>query len=90
MTKEEKMRLAAVVQAAEYLFLENIALKLVLEHRSVPNWKKLLERLLSDQEILAGVRLKFEPIYEEVKQGRDFSEALAAVLGSRSGAKRTN
>jgi hypothetical protein len=50
------MRLAGVIQAAEYLFLENIALKLVLEHRSVPNWKKLLERLLSDKEILGGVR----------------------------------
>jgi hypothetical protein len=31
MTKQEKQRLSAVLRAAEYLFLENIALKLVLE-----------------------------------------------------------
>ena len=48
MTKEEKKRLATVLRATEYLFLENIALKLVLEHRAVPNWQKLLERLLAD------------------------------------------
>jgi len=40
----------------------NIALKLVLEHREVPNGRKLLDRLLSDKEILAGVSLKFDPI----------------------------
>jgi len=31
MTNEEKKRLFAVLRATEYLFLENIALKLVLE-----------------------------------------------------------
>jgi len=54
MTKREKHRLSAVLRATEYLFVENIALKLVLEHREVPNWEKLLDRLLADQEILAG------------------------------------
>jgi hypothetical protein len=39
MTKDKKKRMAAVVRATEYLFLENIALKLVLEHRAVPNCK---------------------------------------------------
>lgn len=60
MTKEEKKRLSAVLRATEYLFLENIALKLVLEHREVPNWQKLLEHLLTDKEMLAGVRLKIQ------------------------------
>jgi len=41
MTKQEKQRLSAVLRATEYLFLENIALKLVLEHREVQNWQKL-------------------------------------------------
>jgi hypothetical protein len=59
MTKQEKKRLSAVLRATEYLFLENIALKLVLDHREVPNWQKLLDHLLTDQEMLAGVRLKF-------------------------------
>ena len=54
MTKAEKKRLITVIRATEYLFLENIALKLVLEHRAVANWQKLLERLLSDKEMLAG------------------------------------
>ena len=36
MTKQEKKRLSLVLRATEYLFLENIALKLVLEHREVP------------------------------------------------------
>ena len=40
MTNEEKKRLSAVLRATEYLFLENIALKLVLEHRQVANWQK--------------------------------------------------
>jgi len=42
--------------------LLNIALKPVREHREVPNWRRLLDRHLSDQEILAGGHLKFDPI----------------------------
>lgn len=41
-------------------------------------------------EILAGVRLKFEPIYEDMNRDRDFSEALLAILGNRPAAKKTN
>src|ERR1700726_2911977 len=63
MAKEEKKRLSAVIRATEYLFLENIALKLVLDHRAVPNWQSLLERLLSDKEMLAGVHLKFRRVH---------------------------
>ena len=67
MTKDEKKHLSAVLHATEYLFLENIALKLVLEHREVPNWQKLLDHLLSDKEMLAGVRLKFSDLYREIE-----------------------
>jgi hypothetical protein len=42
------------LRATECLFLENIALKLVLEHRAVPNWQKLVDRLLDDKEMLAA------------------------------------
>jgi hypothetical protein len=66
MTKQEKQRLSTVLRATEYLFLENIALKLVLEHREVPSWQKLVEHLLSDKEMLAGVRLKFRDPYRRV------------------------
>jgi len=53
MTKTEKKRLSTLIRTTEYLFLENIVLKLVLEHRAVPNWQKQLERLLSKKEMLA-------------------------------------
>jgi hypothetical protein len=80
MTKQEKQRLSAVLRATEYLFLENIALKLVLEHREVPNWQKLLDHLLADKEILAGVRLKFRDVYREIERVGDPSASLDALL----------
>jgi hypothetical protein len=80
MTKAEKKRLSTVIRTTEYLFHENIALKLVLEHRAVPNWQKLLERLLSDKEMLAGVRLKFRDLYDQLEESTDPSAALEALL----------
>ena len=80
MTKEEKKRITAVVRATEYLFLENIALKLVLEHREVRHWEKLLERLVEDKEIMAGVHLKFQDLFGEIEQSNDPSKALEAFL----------
>jgi hypothetical protein len=40
MNNEDKKRITAMVRAAEYMFLENNALKLVLEYREVPHWQK--------------------------------------------------
>ena len=90
MTKQEKKRLAAVLRATEYLFLENSALKLVLEHRAVPNWQKLLERLLADKEMLAGVRLKFGDLYHEIEGSADPSVALEAFLGELPAPKESH
>lgn len=90
MTKQEKKRLSTVLRAAEYLFLENIALKLVLEHRQVPNWEKLLGRLVADPEMLAGVRLKFGDIYHEIEESSDPSEALETFLGELPAAKKSH
>ena len=81
MTKDERKRFAAVVETAEYLFLENLALKLVLEHRAVPNWQKLVEKLMEDNELLSGVRLKFSNLYEKLERVPDPSAALDAFLG---------
>jgi len=89
MTKDEKKRLSAVLRATEYLFLENIALKLVLEHREVANWQKLLDHLLSDKEMLAGVRLKFSDLYREIEASADPSTALAMFLGELPAPKKT-
>jgi len=89
MSKQEKKRLSAVLRATEYLFLENIALKLVLEHREVPNWQKLLERLLADKEMLAGVRLKFGDIYKKIEESAAASAALESFLGELPVPKKT-
>ena len=76
----ERSRLAALLSATEYLSLENIALKLVLDHRHVDGWQKLVERLLADKEMLGGVRLKFRDIYRELEQAADPSTALEELL----------
>ncbi len=89
MTREEKKQLSAILRATEYLFLENIALKLVLEHRELPHWEKLLERLLMDEEMLAGVRLKFRDIYDEIEGSTDPSAALEAFLGELPAPKKS-
>ena len=61
MIQAEKKRLSNVLRATEYLFLENIALKLVLEHRAVANWQKLADRLfLNDKEMLSWGALEVQ------------------------------
>lgn len=89
MTKQERKRLGGVLRATEYLFLENIALKLVLEHRAVTNWQKLLDHLLTDKEILAGVRLKFSDLYREIEKSSDPSAVLESFLGGLPKPKKT-
>jgi hypothetical protein len=90
MTKEEKKRLTALVRATESLFLENISLKLVLEYHKVPHWQKLLDKLISDKEMLAGVRLRFQPFYEEVSEFEDSTTALDRLLQDLPLPKKAN
>ena len=90
MTKQEKKRLSTVLRATETLFLENIALKLVLDHREVPNWQKLLDHLLTDKEMLAGVRLKFSDLYRKIDESTDPSMALEAFLGELPAPKKAH
>jgi hypothetical protein len=90
MTKQEKKRLSTVLRATEYLFLENIALKLVLEYREVPNWQKILDHLLADKELLAGVRLKFRDLYGKLEGPGDPSSALDTLLGELPAPKKTH
>src|SRR5436190_2121571 len=78
MKEDEKKRLSAVLHATEYLFLENMALKLVLEHRGVANWQKLVDLLLSDKEMLGGVRLTFRDLFREIEKSSDPTAALEA------------
>jgi hypothetical protein len=88
MTNQEKKRLSAVLRTTEYLFLENLAMKLVLEHRQVANWEKLLDHLLSDKEMMAGVRLKFSDLYLELEASKDPSSVLDVFLGGLTATKK--
>ncbi len=82
MTKSERTRVSAVVRATEYLFLENLALKLVLDNREVKNWPMLVERIVKDPEILAGVHLKFADLYKDIESSESPEKALDTLLGS--------
>ena len=82
MTKIEKERVSELLRATEILLLENIALKLVLENRQVPNWRRLLDRLLSDKELLAGVHLRFRDVHREIEIGENPANALHRLIGS--------
>ena len=88
MTKTERERLSTLLRATEFLFLENLALKLVLEHRSVAAWETLVDHLLADKEMLAGVRLKFRDIYHEIEKAKDPTKALAVFLGELPAPKK--
>jgi hypothetical protein len=81
MTKEERKRVVAIIEAAECLFLENLALKLLLEHRGVQNWQRLLDRLVQDEELMDGVHLKFSDLYDKLERVPDASAALDTLLG---------
>jgi hypothetical protein len=80
MTRGERRQVSELLRATEYILLENIALRLVLEHKEVPNWRKLLERILEDKEILAGVHLRFHDIYREIEAAEDPSNALRRLV----------
>lgn len=82
MTKTEKQQVSELLRATEVLLLENIALKLVLEHRQVPNWHKLLDRLLSDKELLAGVHLRFRDVHREIEATDNPATALQTLVGT--------
>ncbi len=81
MTKDERKRVAALIEAAECLFLENLAMKLVLEHREVPNWQKLVNKLMEDEELMSGVRLKFSELYQKLERVPDAEAALDTFIG---------
>ena len=80
MNKVEKQRLTALLRATEYLFLENLALKLILEHREIKNWERLLDHLLADKERVSGLSLKFRDLYAELDSSKDPSRALDSFL----------
>jgi hypothetical protein len=84
MTQRERNHVSELVRTTEYLLLENLALKLVLEHKEVPGWRKLLDKLLADKEMLAGVHLRFKDIYREIEFSDSPSSALHTLVSGIS------
>ncbi len=80
--KSERKRVSGLIRAAEYLFLENLALKLILDHREVKNWPLLLDRIMHDREMLAGVHLKFADVYRDVESSENPETALDDLLAT--------
>ena len=78
-----------MIRATEYLFLENIALKLVLQYKEVPHWEKLLDNLLSDKEI-PRVRLKFRELYDAIEQVTDPSAVLEDFVADLPKRRKVN
>ena len=60
----------------------------MLDHREVPNCRKLLDHRLTNKEMLAGVRLKFSDLYREIDESTDPSVALEAFLGGLPAPKK--
>jgi predicted enzyme related to lactoylglutathione lyase len=48
---------------------------------SRPNWQKLVDHLISDKEMLGGVRLTFRDLYKQIEKSADPTAALEAFLG---------
>ncbi len=65
-------------------FVENLALKLVMEYRAVPNWQKLVDKLMEDEEVLGGVELKFRDLLHVLEHTPNPSAALETLLGHRT------
>jgi len=78
-----------VVRATESLFLENMALKLVLEHRVVPNCKSYWRDSCRTRDA-AGVRLRFRHPHDAIEQSANPSNALEALLGDLPAPKKSH
>ena len=89
MTRNERNHVSELIRTTEYLLLENLALKLLLEHREVPGWRKLLDKLLADKEMVAGVHLRFRDIYREIEVSDSPSIALQTLV-SGIGVRKPN
>jgi hypothetical protein len=50
--------------------------------------QKLVDHLLTDKEMLAGVRLKFRDVYSDIEKSTDPSAALRGLLGELPAPKK--
>jgi len=54
---------------------------MVLDHHAVPNWQKLVDKIMDDAELLAGVHLKFRGLHEKLERTPHPDIALDFLLG---------
>jgi hypothetical protein len=62
----------------------------VLDHREVPNWQRLVNKLMEDEELMNGVRLKFSDLYKKLERVPDAEAALDTLIGRRPKTKKPN
>ena len=82
MTAAEKQRVLEIVRAAEYLYSESCALKVVLLSHRIPKrvWEKEAAQLMNHPEMAPQLHAKFQHLYDEIEQAHDETAALESLL----------
>jgi hypothetical protein len=68
MTESDKRCLIAALRAVENLSLQNLALQVILERFSVPDWKALSDQLSLSQDFWPEVRANFRKVLDTLEQ----------------------
>jgi len=82
MTAAEKKKVLGIIRAAEFLFSESCALKVVLLAHRVPQrvWEKEAAELMDDPELSGQLHAKFQHLYDEIEKAHDETEAFESLL----------
>ena len=68
MNDAEKRLLRGAVNTLERLYFENLALNLILERCSPPNWKAARDKIMNDSNVQADVREMFAQFSSEIEE----------------------
>ena len=60
------------------------------KNRQAANWQELLDHLLSDKALMAGVRLKFSDLYSDLEASKDTTSVRDAFLTGLPAAKKVH
>jgi hypothetical protein len=69
-----------LLNAFEYYYRENAALRTILKGRRIPGWEKELERLVSDEEVSGLVRDQFAGVRSALTEEGSEEQALQRLL----------
>jgi hypothetical protein len=78
MTEQEKELMLDLAKAVEYLYAENVALKVTLEHHHVSpsEYEAECKDLIEDPKLSALAHRKFLSLFDEIEQAPNLSKAL--------------